>query len=119
MTQETQARPGNFCSANLERTNRFLCSAEKYGWRRRHPRRGRGRTLPQLQGIVLAAPGARPRDSVIGCSGWYVERHATLQATRVVRFRTAERLGSRPAAAIRLIGDPLVMRRIRRMLWAW
>lgn len=68
--------------------------------------------MPQLRGLVLAAPGAlasRLRHSVLAC----VAAAARLLAgDSEIVFERLSGWELTPAAAIRLIGDPLVMRRI-------
>jgi len=70
-------------------------------------------TIPRLRGLVLASPGAlasRWRHAMLAC----VAAAARLVAgDSEIVFERLSGWELTPAAAIRLIGDPLVMRRIR------
>jgi alpha-beta hydrolase superfamily lysophospholipase len=72
-----------------------------------------GQTIPQLQGLVLAAPGALASAFRHHLLGWIAAAARALAGDAELVFERLSGWDLTPAAAIRLIGDPLVMRRVR------
>jgi acylglycerol lipase len=72
-----------------------------------------GRTIPQLQGLVLAAPGALASAFRQRLLGWIAAAARALAGDAELVFERLSGWDLTPAAAIRLIGDPLVLRRVR------
>jgi acylglycerol lipase len=72
-----------------------------------------GRTFPQLQGLVLAAPSALASAFRQRLLGWTAAVARALAGDAELVFERLSGWDLTPAAAIRLIGDPLVIRRVR------
>ncbi|HTT82199.1 MAG TPA: alpha/beta fold hydrolase [Rhizomicrobium sp.] len=72
-----------------------------------------GGSIPRLQGLVLAAPGALASAIRQRMLGWLAFAARALAGDAELIFERLSGWELTPAAAIRLIGDPLVMRRIR------
>jgi alpha-beta hydrolase superfamily lysophospholipase len=72
-----------------------------------------GYAIPQLQGLVLAAPGALASAFRQHLLGWIAAAARALAGDAELVFERLSGWDLTPAAAIRLIGDPLVMRRVR------
>lgn len=71
------------------------------------------RPIPRLQGLVLVAPGALASAFRQRLLGWIATASRALAGDAELVFERVSGWELTPAAAIRLIGDPLVMRRIR------
>ncbi|HEX3664428.1 MAG TPA: alpha/beta fold hydrolase [Rhizomicrobium sp.] len=69
--------------------------------------------IPQLQGLVLVAPGALASAFRQRLLGWIASAARALAGDAELVFERLSGWDLTPAAAIRLIGDPLVMRRVR------
>ena len=69
--------------------------------------------IPRLQGLVLAAPGALASAFRQRLLGWIAVAARALAGDAELVFERLSGWELTPAAAIRLIGDPLVMRRVR------
>jgi alpha-beta hydrolase superfamily lysophospholipase len=69
--------------------------------------------LPRLDGLVLAAPGALASAFRQRLLGWLASAARALAGDAELVFERLSGWELTPAAAIRLIGDPLVMRRVR------
>jgi acylglycerol lipase len=70
-------------------------------------------SIPQLRGIVLAAPGALASRFRHRLLAWIAAAARFLAGDSELIFERLSGWELTPAAAIRLLGDPLVMRRIR------
>ncbi len=70
-------------------------------------------SIPGLQGLVLAAPGALASAFRQRLLGWIASAARSLAGDAELVFERMSGWELTPAAAIRLIGDPLVMRRVR------
>ncbi|HEY3779176.1 MAG TPA: alpha/beta fold hydrolase [Rhizomicrobium sp.] len=71
------------------------------------------RAFPRLQGLVLAAPGALASAFRQRMLGWLARAARALAGDAELVFERLSGWELTPAAAVRLIGDPLVMRSIR------
>lgn len=70
-------------------------------------------SIPRLRGIVLAAPGALASAFRQRMLAWFAAAARAIAGDAELVFERLSGWELTPAAAIRLIGDPLVMRRIR------
>jgi alpha-beta hydrolase superfamily lysophospholipase len=68
--------------------------------------------IPRLRGLVLAAPGALASRFRHGLLAWLAAVLRTIGGDAELVFERLSGWELTPAAAIRLLGDPLVMRRI-------
>ena len=71
-----------------------------------------GGAVPQLKGLVLAAPGALASPFRQQLLFWFAAALRTIGGDAELVFERLSGWELTPAAAIRLLGDPLVMRRI-------
>lgn len=71
------------------------------------------RTFPPLHGLVLAAPGALASAFRQRLLGWLARATRAVAGDAELVFERLSGWELTPAAAVRLIGDPLVMRSIR------
>lgn len=69
--------------------------------------------VPRLEGLVLAAPGALASRFRQRLLAWLARAARSLSGDAELVFERLSGWELTPAAAIRLIGDPLVMRRVR------
>jgi alpha-beta hydrolase superfamily lysophospholipase len=72
-----------------------------------------GHAVPQLRGLVLAAPGALASAFRQRLLAWLAAAARIMAGDAELVFERLSGWELTPAAAIRLIGDPLVMRRVR------
>src|ERR1700733_2773518 len=72
-----------------------------------------GHAIPHLHGLVLASPGALASAFRQRLLGWLTAAARALAGDAELVFERISGWDLTPAAAIRLIGDPLVMRRVR------